>query len=84
LRPAVKPTPSIAKIQTTRDIHGNATEIRVGGRHDPCILPWILPVAEAMLALVLTTRCWSRKNTGNFFEGELTARTFPEIAGWAA
>ena len=27
--------------------------ITVGGRHDPCIVPRILPVAEAMLALVL-------------------------------
>jgi chorismate synthase len=53
VRIAVKPTPSIAKVQKTRDIHGNATEIRVGGRHDPCIVPRILPVAEAMLALVL-------------------------------
>jgi chorismate synthase len=52
-RIAVKPTPSIAKIQQTRDLHGNATEIAVGGRHDPCIVPRILAVAEAMLALVL-------------------------------
>jgi len=50
---AVKPTPSIAKIQQTRDIHGNVVDISVGGRHDPCIVPRIVPVAEAMLALVL-------------------------------
>jgi chorismate synthase len=49
----VKPTPSIAKVQQTRDIHGNVVEISVGGRHDPCIVPRIVPVAEAMLALVL-------------------------------
>ena len=53
VRIAVKPTPSIAKAQKTRDIHGKEAEIRVGGRHDPCIVPRILPVAEAMLALVL-------------------------------
>jgi chorismate synthase len=53
VRIAVKPTPSIAKVQQTRDIHGNVVEITVGGRHDPCIVPRILPVAEAMLALVL-------------------------------
>jgi chorismate synthase len=52
-RIAVKPTPSIAKKQHTRDIHGNAVDISVGGRHDPCIVPRIVPVAEAMLALVL-------------------------------
>jgi len=53
VRIAVKPTPSIAKPQQTRDIHGNEVEIRVGGRHDPCIVPRIVPVAEAMLGLVL-------------------------------
>jgi len=53
VRIAVKPTPSIAKVQQTRDIHGNGVTITVGGRHDPCIVPRIIPVAEAMLALVL-------------------------------
>jgi chorismate synthase len=53
VRIAVKPTPSIARVQKTRDIHGNAVEISVAGRHDPCIVPRIIPVAEAMLALVL-------------------------------
>jgi chorismate synthase len=53
VRIAVKPTASIAKTQTTRDIHGNVREISAGGRHDPCIVPRIIPVAEAMLALVL-------------------------------
>ena len=53
VRIAVKPTPSIEKTQQTRDIHGNVVEISVKGRHDPCIVPRIVPVAEAMLALVL-------------------------------
>jgi chorismate synthase len=53
VRIAVKPTPSIARKQQTRDMHGNGVEISVEGRHDPCIAPRILPVAEAMLALVL-------------------------------
>jgi len=53
VRIAVKPTSSIAKPQQTRDIHGNVVEISVRGRHDPCIAPRIVPVAEAMLALVL-------------------------------
>ena len=57
VRIAVKPTPSIAKKQKTRDVNGNAVEISVGGRHDPCILPRIIPVAESMLALVLAD-CW--------------------------
>ena len=53
MRIAVKPTPSIAKVQQTRDSNGNVVDISVGGRHDPCIVPRIVPVAEAMLALVL-------------------------------
>lgn len=53
VRIAVKPTPSIAKPQQTRDIHGSVVEISVKGRHDPCIVPRIIPVAESMLALVL-------------------------------
>jgi len=53
VRIAVKPTASIAKVQKTQDIHGNEVEISVTGRHDPCIVPRIIPVAEAMLALVL-------------------------------
>jgi len=53
VRIAVKPTPSITKTQQTRDIHGQKVGISVRGRHDPCIVPRILPVAEAMVALVL-------------------------------
>jgi chorismate synthase len=53
VRIAVKPTPSITKVQKTRDVHGNEVEISIKGRHDPCIVPRIVPVAEAMLALVL-------------------------------
>ena len=50
---AVKPTPSIAQLQQTIDDQGNACEIEITGRHDPCIVPRIVPVVEAMAALVL-------------------------------
>jgi chorismate synthase len=53
MRIAVKPTSSIAKEQSTIDIHGEARTIQVKGRHDPCLCPRIAPVAEAMAALVL-------------------------------
>jgi chorismate synthase len=53
VRIAVKPTPSIAKYQQTRTRDGAVIDISTGGRHDPCIVPRIVPVAEAMLALVL-------------------------------
>jgi len=51
---AVKPTPSIARRQSTVDLaSGEAAEIEIKGRHDPAIPPRIVPVAEAMVALVL-------------------------------
>ncbi len=53
VRIAVKPTPSIALEQRTIDLKGKEVSISVGGRHDPCIAPRLVPVAEAMLALVL-------------------------------
>jgi len=53
LRLAVKPTSSISKPQQTLDHQGLAAEITVPGRHDPCIAPRIVPVAEAMCALVV-------------------------------
>lgn len=52
-RCAVKPTPSIALPQQTVDTAGRPVEVRVGGRHDPCIAFRLAPVAEAMLGLVL-------------------------------
>jgi chorismate synthase len=53
LRIAVKPTSSIAKDQETVTVEGKPARISVEGRHDPCICPRIVPVAEAMVALVL-------------------------------
>ncbi|NIO06152.1 MAG: chorismate synthase [Proteobacteria bacterium] len=50
---AVKPTSSIGKRQKTLDIFGREKEVSIRGRHDPCICPRIIPVAEAMVALVL-------------------------------
>lgn len=53
-RLAVKPTPSISKTQKTVNLAtGLDTEISIGGRHDPTIPPRLVPVAEAMMALVL-------------------------------
>ena len=53
VRLAVKPTSSIAQAQRTIDREGRAAEIATRGRHDPCIAPRIVPVAEAMCALVV-------------------------------
>ena len=38
---------------------GEATTIATKGRHDPCLLPRFVPMAEAMVALVLADH-WLR------------------------
>jgi chorismate synthase len=49
-----KPTPSISKLQNTVNITKmEETEIRIQGRHDPCIVPRAVPVVEAMVAVIL-------------------------------
>ena len=50
---AVKPIPSIAKEQQSVDMNGQPVCLRVGGRHDICAIPRIVPVLEAMTALTL-------------------------------
>lgn len=52
-RLAVKPTSSVAQNQRTADIHGNEQTVLVEGRHDPSICPRVVPVAEAMMMLLL-------------------------------
>lgn len=53
LRCAVKPTSSLPQEQDTITRHGEATTISTKGRHDPCLLPRFVPMAEAMVAIVL-------------------------------
>lgn len=53
LRVAVKPIPSIAQEQNTVDASGTPLTLRVGGRHDICAIPRVVPVLRAMTALVL-------------------------------
>ena len=53
-RAAVKPPASIKKKQQTINIQeGTETELEVEGRHDPCIVPRVLPVLEAVTAIGL-------------------------------
>lgn len=53
-RCAFKPTPSISRIQSTVDLRTDETvDIRITGRHDPCIVPRVAVVVESMTALVL-------------------------------
>jgi chorismate synthase len=53
IRMALKPTSSISKPQKTLDEDMKEVEVVVKGRHDPCLAPRVVPVAEAMIALTL-------------------------------
>lgn len=53
IRIACKPASSILKKQQTINKTGKKTDIQVEGRHDACILPRFIPVAESMIALTL-------------------------------
>ncbi len=54
MRMSVKPTPSISIPQKTVNLTKmEETEIIINGRHDPCICPRIVPVAESAVAIVL-------------------------------
>jgi chorismate synthase len=52
-RIAVKPTSSLPTPQETVSINGEDATIVTKGRHDPCVAIRAVPVAEAMVALVL-------------------------------
>ena len=53
LTAAVKPIASIQQQQMTVNTRGEATPITIGGRHDISAIPRIVPVLQAMVALVL-------------------------------
>lgn len=50
---AIKPTSSIPRVQKTVNKHGEPVDLVVKGRHDPCLCPRAVPIAEAMVNLVL-------------------------------
>lgn len=59
LRAAVKPTSSLPIEQETVTSAGDPAVISTRGRHDPCLLPRFIPMAEAMVAIVLADH-WLR------------------------
>ncbi|MEM7004133.1 MAG: chorismate synthase [Pseudomonadota bacterium] len=52
-RLALKPTSSLTTPGRSVDMDGNEVEVVTKGRHDPCVGIRAVPIAEAMLALVL-------------------------------
>jgi chorismate synthase len=60
VRVAVRPATSIGRPQTMATAGGGTTEVAIEGRHDPCICPRVVPVAECMMAIVLMD-AWLRQ-----------------------
>jgi chorismate synthase len=60
VRVAVRPATSIGKPQVAATKKGGTTTIAIGGRHDPCICPRVVPVAESMMAVTLMD-AWLRQ-----------------------
>eukprot|EP00914_Ancora_sagittata_P004495 GHVO01009687.1.p1 GENE.GHVO01009687.1~~GHVO01009687.1.p1 ORF type:complete len:333 (+),score=84.00 GHVO01009687.1:320-1318(+) len=60
-RVAVKAVSSIGLPQDTAAWDGTKTQLKVEGRHDPCVLPRTPPLAEAMAAIVITDMMMMQK-----------------------
>lgn len=66
-RIAVKPTPSIAMEQRSVSLsRGENRTLKVGGRHDPCIVPRAVPVAEAAAAVGVMDMILERQEIGKW------------------
>lgn len=62
LRAALKPIPSVALPQRMVTRRGESLDMSIGGRHDICAIPRVVPVLKAMTALVLADMLlWQRR-----------------------
>ena len=69
-RCAIKPTPSISRVQRTVDKFGNNIELEIKGRHDTLIVPRAVVVVESMAAITIVdlmseykeSRLWATQN----------------------
>ena len=53
VRAAIKPTPSISRLQHTVNEAGEELDIEIHGRHDPVIVPRAVVVVECMCAITI-------------------------------
>jgi chorismate synthase len=61
IRIAVKPPSSILIEKKTVDFDNKPKKVKIEGRHDPCLCPRIVPVAESMVAMVLLDKIMSQQ-----------------------
>jgi len=52
-RVAFKPVSTIKKKQRTVSKQGKVVELEANGRHDPCVLPRVVPIVDAMSAITI-------------------------------
>lgn len=62
-RVAFKPVSTIMKTQNSVNQEGEHVQVEGKGRHDPCVLPRAVPIAEAMMALVLADHLLRHRNS---------------------
>jgi len=72
-RVAIKPVPSISMEQDTINSKNDPVKISVSGRHDVTVVPRIVPVIEAMAALVIID--YILQNLGSKLENVLARHT---------
>lgn len=58
---AIKPASSIGKTQKTATQKGKTMNLSIEGRHDACIVPRVIPVAESMVAITLVDHLLRQK-----------------------
>lgn len=65
---AIKPTASILIEKKSIDTFGKDIIVRTEGRHDPCLAPRAVPIAESMAALVVIDQLLVHRARKDYFE----------------
>lgn len=52
-RVAFKPVATLMREQLTVDKNGKEMQLKIKGRHDPCVLPRAVPIVESMAAIII-------------------------------
>ena len=60
---AFKPVATILTSQKSIDNQNNNIEIKVSGRHDPCVVPRAVPIVESMAAMVIVDHLLRNRTT---------------------
>jgi chorismate synthase len=68
---ALKPTSSLRVPGRSIDVNNNEVEVVTTGRHDPCVGIRAVPIAEAMLLLVLMDHCLRQRGQNGRPAGQM-------------